>query len=269
MTDTVIRAESVIGMLRLGARLIRSSLGRTARRILLRHNFLLLNGSRFGIDCFNDIDKLAGTWGCTVDTFFDVGANDGETAIAALARFPNACVYSFEPHPSTFAALKKRLGTHPRFRGENMALGVVDGSVDLFEYDISLLNSLLPDAPYAVRFEQKARRIQVPCTTLSSYCQANGIDRIDVLKIDTEGYDLAVLQGAEETLAKGAVRFVYVEFNDLQPKEGATGGALVPMDRFLRGFGFRFIASYNDYVVTEGELFSVSNALFAAPPRTS
>jgi hypothetical protein len=136
----------------------------------------------------------------------------------------------------------------------------------MFEYDMSLLNSLTSDAPFAVRFGLEGRCIQVCCTTLSAYCREKGIDRIDVLKIDTEGHDLAVLQGAEQMLSKGAIRFVYVEFNDLQPKMGTAGGALCPMDEFLRPFGFRFIASYNDFIVAEGELLVVSNALFAAPP---
>jgi Methyltransferase FkbM domain len=138
----------------------------------------------------------------------------------------------------------------------------------MFEYDMSLLNSLAPNAPFAVRFGLESRRMQVRCTTLSSYCREKGIDRIDVQKVDTEGHDLAVLQGAEELLAKGAIRFVYVEFNDLQPKLGTTGGVLCTMDACLRPFGFQFLASYNDLVVAEGELLVVSNSLFAAPPTS-
>jgi hypothetical protein len=48
-----------------------------------------------------------------------------------------------------------------------------------------------------------------------------------------------------------------------------AGGALLPIDKFLNGYGFRFIASYNDYIVTDSDFFSVSNALFAAPPNFS
>jgi FkbM family methyltransferase len=215
----------------------------------------------------SDIQWLAQSWGYAVETFFDVGANVGKTALAALQRFPDVHVYSFEPHPSTFSNLRQRIGTGRKFSGENVALGLAVGNVDMFEYDDSVLNSLASDAPFAVRYRQKGRRIQVCCTTLSTYCREKAINRIDVLKIDTEGYDLAVLQGAEEMLANGAIRFVYVEFNDLQAKMGTTGGALCPMDEFLRRFGFRFIASYNEHFVAEGEFFAVSNALFAAPPR--
>ena len=119
----------------------------------------------------------------------------------------------------------------------------------------------------ADRYHRKGRTIEVPVVSLDALIGSAEIPkRVGFLKIDTEGHDLAVLRGAEEMLAKGAIRFVYVEFNDLQPKTGTTGGALYPMDELLRRFGFQFVASYNDLVVAEGGLFGVSNALFAAPP---
>jgi hypothetical protein len=67
-------------------------------------------------------------------------------------------------------------------------------------------------------------------------------------------------------LQKHAIKFICFEFNDLQSKEGTFGGALMPIDALLRPHGYRFVASYNDYIVTHGEMFSVSNALFALPP---
>ena len=121
---------------------------------------------------------------------------------------------------------------------------------------------------FAVRFGTRARKIQTECTT-DAHCAQAGVKSVGVLKIDTEGADLAVLRGATGMLSRGAIDFVYVEFNDLQPKPGTTGGALVPIDDLLRPHGLRFIATYNDYIVTEGEMFAVSNALFAHPPALS
>src|SRR5262249_21173950 len=95
------------------------------------------------------------------------------------------------------------------------------------------------------------------------FCQAHGIAQIDVLKVDAEGHDLAVLQGAEGLLAGGRVKFVFVEFNSMLPREGATGGALLPIGSLLEPLGFQFLASYPEYMITEGELLVTSNALFA------
>jgi hypothetical protein len=94
------------------------------------------------------------------------------------------------------------------------------------------------------------------------FCAERGIKKIDVLKIDTEGFDLEVLKGASTMLKLGAISFVYFEFNEIQVAASAAGGALLPIDEFLRRYQYRFIATYNDYVVTDGDLFAVSNALY-------
>jgi hypothetical protein len=46
------------------------------------------------------------------------------------------------------------------------------------------------------------------------------------------------------------------------PRSDASGDALYPLSEFLQPFDFHFIASYTDYVYTEGELFVLCNALF-------
>ncbi len=225
---------------------------------------------KFGLDPWVDIGKLARAWSRPIKTFFDVGANDGETAIAALRQFPEANVTSFEPHPVTFAELLAAVGDQQRFTAVNAALGADIGEVVMFEYEgMSKINSLTSDAPFAVRFDRKGRRTSVKCTTLDAYCAENGVEWIDVLKIDTEGFDHAVLQGSAGMLQRRAIGFITVEFNDLQPKEGTTGGALVPIDQLLRPHGYRFVAAYNDYITTAGEMFAVSNALFALPQSAS
>lgn len=247
----------------------RSQIGSLLRVVLARNGFSLVrDGLHFGIDPWIDIARLASDWSYPVSCIFDVGTNDGEVASLALHRFPHAKVVGFEPHPSTFVKLQNKIGNEPRFTAVNLALGTEKGEVSLIEYEgDDKVSSLLQNAPYAVRFQKSGRGVNVQCTTLDSYCALNGIQNVDVLKIDTEGFDLAVLQGGVGMLRQRAVKFIYTEFNDLQQRDDAFGGALLPMDEFLRPFGYRFIASYNDYIVTSGELFSVSNALFALPPK--
>jgi hypothetical protein len=53
----------------------------------------------YGIDYQGDIKRLARTMGISVGTFFDVGAHTGETSSTALANFPQAEIFAFEPHP--------------------------------------------------------------------------------------------------------------------------------------------------------------------------
>ena len=157
----------------------------------------------------------------------------------------------------------------PGFSPQNIALGSTTKEIALYEYEHSVLNSLVPNAQFALRFGCDARKTLVKCTTLDEFCITNDIKRIDVLKIDTEGFETEVIRGASNLLQAGAVPFIYLEFNDVQPRENAHGGALAPVAELLQGHGYRFVASYNDYIVSDGEFFNVSNALFALTPSRS
>jgi FkbM family methyltransferase len=223
----------------------------------------------FGIEYMLDIERLGRAWDIPIRTFFDVGANIGQTSSLALSSFHEAHVFAFEPDPRTFSKLVQSLGKHPRLATYNFAISNACGAAPFFKYSSSTLNSLIPDAQYPMRRGVTAERITVDCTTLTEFCSANGIHLIDVLKIDTEGCDLLVLQGGEQLLSAGRVRFVYLEFNDMSPRKGSTGGSLTPISDFLGQFGFRFVATYPDYMELGEEMHVGANVLFVLPPSVA
>jgi hypothetical protein len=111
--------------------------------------------------------------------------------------------------------------------------------------------------------EPAAQSIEVNCLALDSFCRRESIRRIDVLKTDTEGADLAVLRGAQGLLASGSISFVYTEFFHFYG--GKYGTSLQQVADFLRRLGFHFIATYTEFVLIEVDgFFTCSNALFAA-----
>jgi FkbM family methyltransferase len=236
---------------------------------LIRHAFrragFEITRQPIGQNVFADIKRLSRAWNYQINSVFDVGANDGATSKAALSYFPNARIFAFEPHPVTFANLQKNI-SQPSFHAFNIAFGDESSEAVLYSYDNDKLNSLVPDARYAIRFGQKGRPISISVSTIDAFCATYFDATIDVLKVDTEGFDLSVLKGAVQKLTRREVRFVYTEFNDIFETIGQSGGALFPICKFLYPFGFRFIASYTDYIVTEGEFFAVHNALLAVPP---
>jgi FkbM family methyltransferase len=246
---------------------LRSQVVGSIKGLLARQGGVLVSTSRFGIYPFADVKRLAVEWKYPVTTIFDVGASEGESTLEALNKFPEARVLGFEPHPSTFGNLMAKIGGNPRFQGFNVALGTDIGEVEMIEYDKFKANSLAPDNPHSKRFNTRGRTIRVQETTLDTFCSEHSIDNIDLLKIDVEGFDLVVLQGSSLMLQKRAVKFVLVEFFDLLPKDGVFGGALMPFEDLLGPFGFRFVAAYNQYISTAGEMFSTSNALFCLPPH--
>jgi FkbM family methyltransferase len=220
----------------------------------------------FGLNVWVDIARLSEKRGFPINCVFDVGANVGWTSMEALGHFPNAEVYSFEPHPDTFEKLVAALKGH-RVQAFNIALSDKSGRAELFTYDLDLVNSLTPTATHAVRFSQTpTKSISVQVSTVDQFCSSHSIDTIDVLKVDTEGCDLEVLKGAVEKFKARKIKIVYTEFNDVVARPGTTGGALTPISAFLDPFGFRFVTSYTDYVVADKgeEIFGVHNALFIA-----
>ena len=241
-----------------------SILRRAIRAILERKGFWVRHRSvlPFGIDYQHDIARLCSIYGGSIGAFFDVGANVGQTSSAALTSFPGATVFAFEPDKTSFGALTTNI-RDPRFQPNNLALSDKAGESRFFDYGaFATSNSLVENAQYAARTGHPVTIRTVECDTLDAFCRSHGIDRIDVLKIDTEGHEMAVLQGASQMLSSHRIRFVYVEFNTMLPKPGTTGGALLPISNILEPLGFRFVASYAEYMITTGDLFVTSNALF-------
>lgn len=247
-------------------------IGGLARSLLDRAGYVLWKREflRYGIDPLLDVARLSKAWDRTVDTVFDVGANDGGFVRGALPQLPQARFLSFEPHPRTFDRLRNRV-SDPRVTLWQSGLGEEIGEVDFYEYgtegDGSLMNSMVPDAQFAVRRGYEAKRITVPCTTVDAFCAQEGVSRIDLLKLDVEGYEAAVLRGSRGMLSSGRIGFVYAEFNDLKPHPKATGGSILELADELEPFGFRYIATYTDFVVPEGDLHVCANVLFGRPPR--
>src|SRR5262249_1410645 len=246
---------------------LKSLIAKPVRWLVDKAGFDLVSLNAIGHDPFRDIRLLNEKWNYSVRTFFDVGAHAGGTTLKALKQFPEARIFAFEPHPETFFRLTDATKDYPAVDPVQFALGAEAGDQVMYAYKMSAINSLVPNARYPIRFGERASPITVKCTAVDLFCAERKIRDIDVLKIDTEGFDLEVLKGADAMLKRRGISFVYFEFNDIQPNENSAGGALAPIDEFLRRHQYRFIASYNDYVVNEGDLFAVSNALYALPPR--
>jgi FkbM family methyltransferase len=224
--------------------------------------------SPYGIEFWHDLQRVAKAWNNDLSVAFDVGANVGQTTAHLKKIWPRMSIVCFEPAPATFQELQRTIAPLPDVTAHNVALGAASGSFDLFTYrGNSQLASLAANAPFPARFsstyDSRAEKVTCVVRTLDEVRRELHIERIALLKIDTEGFDLQVLQGARQSLVEGRIDFVYVEFNTLFPKEGTSGGALFPIADFLTPLGFTLISTYTDFVMTEGEFFGGYNALFA------
>jgi FkbM family methyltransferase len=149
---------------------------------------------------------------------FDVGANVGQFAFAAVEAFGNrARVHSFEPSARTFRMLADNVvarGLGEMIEPVQLGFGATEGDARLFSSGpgssiASLYHLENPLSPLEDTFSEV-----IEITTLDAYCEAHDISQIDYLKLDIEGHELFALKGAARMLAERRVRFVQFEFGE-------------------------------------------------------
>lgn len=193
--------------------------------------------------------ELKGVGGPLV--IFDVGANRGQFLRLALSEFGGrSVIHAFEPSSAAFADLKVRFGGQSGVILNNFALGSEASQRTLY-FDVagSELSSL-----YARKIEHHGHSFggseQVQVRTLDDYCAVQGVSRIDLLKLDVEGHELAVLNGAIEMFERRAIERVSFEF----------GGCNVDSRTFVRDF-FEFFESRDmklARVTAAGKLYPIA-----------
>ncbi len=136
--------------------------------------------------------------------WIDVGAHRGEHSRAAAQDDPSLTVHAFEPLPTLFAELAD---SPPNYHVHPMAIGEREGMAAFHINLFDAASSLLP-MDEAARASWKdgdllgeERIIHVPVTRLDSFMQRQGIQRVEFVKIDAQGGDLAALRSAGDRLA--------------------------------------------------------------------
>lgn len=147
---------------------------------------------------------------------FDVGANRGAYSMLVREICPSALIYAFEPHPTNFAVLES-CGKNHNLLSFNYGFGKTNETTALYDYlekDGSSHASV-----YEEVIEQlwKSSAVAHPVTIrkLDDVLIEQGISRVDLLKIDTEGSEFNVLLGAEQSIRNGMVNVIHFEFNDM------------------------------------------------------
>jgi FkbM family methyltransferase len=154
------------------------------------------------VDFFDDVasSSILGT----APLIVDVGANIGQFANAAKLFFPDARVVSFEPDPETYADLQANTRRLRDVNLYNIGLGDRDGVFTFHRHELSVMSSFSAQAGEVVRHRAS---VELPVRRLDAVLDSD--DRPDLLKVDVEGFERQVLQGAWETVTRS--RFVLIE----------------------------------------------------------
>lgn len=150
----------------------------------------------------------------------DGGAHLGDMAERFGALLPMAEFYCFEPDPVVGQTLEQKFVGNPQVHVVQAALGDVAGKAKFNINASRPCNSLLPSSAESLQSDLKplfqlVEQVEVEVTTIDDYCRANSIERVDVVKLDLQGYDFFALKGAAATLEKAKVVLVEVWFKEI------------------------------------------------------
>ena len=167
----------------------------------------------------------------TVRIVFDIGAHVGEESRRFLKCWPQARIYAFEPTPATFQILKSK-NPHSRMFAHQLAMSSSAGTAQFVAHGLGTSNRLTES--------QSSNTIKVAKSTIDLFCEQQSIPEVDVLKIDTEGHELAVLNGAEKKLKAQEIGFIRAECgvdpnNDRHVPYGQITELLLDYGYFLFG----------------------------------
>lgn len=214
------------------------------------------NPGAMGLDPFRDMRRLVDS---PRPMIFDVGANSGQTIRNLRQRFPVGEIHAFEPAEPAFAELRAKCGHLPDVHLNQTALGGEPGEYEFYEMDSSPMSSFLPLGRDG--WSRVVRTTRMRVTTVDDYCSRHGIESIDILKSDTQGYDLEVLRGARGMLESGRVHLVYMEVNFAEIYESLP--RLDEIFGFLADRGYALVAFYRFQF--QHDRASWTDALFVHP----
>lgn len=170
------------------------------------------------------------------DVILDMGGNIGQTAMMmAKAAGEQSKIYSFEPFPNTYGMFVSNLKLNPELQKRvvitQCALGNAPSMLQMYKDCESNSGSYRIFTSKAVGKEM----IQVPVSTIDIFVKENNLLKIDLIKIDVEGFEMNVLKGAATTL-QALKPDLFIELNDGSLKE--QGSSAVEMLSFLKKIGY-------------------------------
>lgn len=224
----------------------------TLKRIARKFGINFCSNDHLGVNVELDLARL--TADAPLLRIFDIGGNFGQTALLFASAFPAATIYSFEPVPTSFSRLQKAVRRQSRIKSFNTAMGNTEGTVEMNLMQSAGDNTIMKST-------SATGGVSVAINTIDHFVTANSIEGIDLLKIDVEGYELQVLEGAGQLLKRGGVRYIYAEC--VLPMDGRSPHtSFFDLHQVLDQNGFSFVTYYSEsFRLSDG--CALGNVLYA------
>lgn len=154
--------------------------------------------------------------------YFDIGANLGQSIKRFKKINPKSIIHSFEPTHSLYKELIKNFSSDKNIILNQLGLGNKKKIENLYSFKYHKINSIIPIDKKSKFLKSRILAtnstdesfeeiIKVNIDTVDNYCERNNIYEIDLVKIDTQGYEVEVLEGMKNILKKNKVSIIELE----------------------------------------------------------
>jgi len=172
----------------------------------LGYDFISLSTEKVGRDPYLDMKNFVIN---DNPVFFDVGANYGQTIDEITIVFNNYKIHSFEPSPEVYEYLRNKTSHRRNINIWNYGIGSTKKHLLLNENTNRNMSSFLEIGKEG--WGSIEHKTSVPVTTIDDFCEEQEIAKIDVLKIDTQGFELEVFKGAKKSMQENKIGLLYFE----------------------------------------------------------
>lgn len=184
-------------------------------------------------------------------TIVDVGANVGQFAVAASKFFNQSMIISIEPDPMVSKELQKNLRGHLNFEVITCAVGNTIGKVKFYKNQDSQVSSILEIGGMRKSLFPESRvtdEVDIPINTLDALFDNRNIESPILVKLDVQGAELMVIDGARDFLNKVKWLVIEIAFVDLYKGEPS----FEKICKMLDLHGFEFIKPLNFHASPSG-----------------
>jgi FkbM family methyltransferase len=228
------------------------------KKILNNYGFLVLNTKNipWGIDLETDIYRITGSKKIT--TLFDIGAHHGFFTKNFANKFQVDEIYAYEPVNENFSQLTVNLSSlSEKVRCNQKAISNSDGFAEIELRGHSQWHTLRRQ--HSPAMSDKCEKVTL--STIDIEIKKYDLKVIDFLKIDTEGFEIEVLEGAKAALQSKRVTFIFIESTLIQKSEIHTH--LDNIKSELLKYDYKLVAIY-DQMIFPNFRQGFFNALFTS-----
>ena len=195
---------------------------------------------------------------------FDIGANVGSMAFRFAQLAQRGWVYAFEPTNYAFTKLLRNLSLNPELAKRIIPVQLFISDQSESNHQIVAYSSWKVDGTASGTHPLHGGTVQsaesVPAVTIDSFCKEKEIQRVDLIKVDTDGHELQVLTGAHETLEKYLPYIIFEIGLYVMEERNVT---FEQYFKYLSSFGYSLINSKNSETIT------IDNFLKQIPLRST